>query len=44
MPRGKDQTKARQDAFLVAYSGCGTVDAAIGALKDTKAKVARSTV
>lgn len=44
MPIGKDQTKAKQDAFLVAYSGCGTVDAAVNALKGTKAQVARSTV
>ena len=44
MPRGKDHTKAMQDAFLVAFSGCGTVDAAVNALKGTKAQVARSTV
>ena len=44
MARGKDQTKGIQDAFLVAFSECGTVDAAVKALKGTKAAVSRSTV
>jgi hypothetical protein len=44
MTRGKDQTKAVQDAFLVAFSECGTVDKAVKALKGTKAAVSRGTV
>jgi len=44
MARGKDQTKAIQDAFLVAYSQCGTVVSAVKALKGTKASVSRATI
>ena len=44
MPRKKDHTKAIQDAFLMAYSECGTVNTAVNALKGTKAQVSRATI